>query len=194
MLDPAGDAKHTGRKIDDSFERGITLQCAQEVKTILEERHPSTVRVILTRFPGETLQPQQNAIFANRLDVQLYINLHFYYEPDKRPQWYLYQFSYGLPAPMLPTQQLTFYPYDRAYLLNSSTTTAWARMIKETLEHLPHRWFDLQGVFKLPFKPLIGIISPAIAFEIGLQTKDDWMKYSKIIAEIVEPIIRSITL
>ena len=32
MIDPSGDAKHTGRVIQDTFERGITLQCAEALK------------------------------------------------------------------------------------------------------------------------------------------------------------------
>lgn len=36
MIDPAGDAKHAGRVIEDSFERGITLQCAEKLKKMLK--------------------------------------------------------------------------------------------------------------------------------------------------------------
>ena len=32
MLDPSGDAKHTGRIINKTFERGISLQCAEVLK------------------------------------------------------------------------------------------------------------------------------------------------------------------
>ncbi len=35
MIDPAGDAKHTGRLIGDTLERGISLQCAEQLKTAL---------------------------------------------------------------------------------------------------------------------------------------------------------------
>ena len=71
MLDPAGDAQYPGRIIDDSFERGITLQCVEELQRAITRQFPH-VRVVLTRFPGETCQPLQNAHFANRLDVDLY--------------------------------------------------------------------------------------------------------------------------
>ena len=37
MIDPAGDAKHTGRLIQDTLERGISLQCAEELKKNLTQ-------------------------------------------------------------------------------------------------------------------------------------------------------------
>src|SRR5579859_5868722 len=67
MLDPAGDAQITGRIIDDSYERGITLQLCEDIKKQLEADHPKNTRIVLTRFPGETIDPLQNANFANRL-------------------------------------------------------------------------------------------------------------------------------
>lgn len=32
MLNPAGDARHTGRRIDDTFERSVTLQYVEKLK------------------------------------------------------------------------------------------------------------------------------------------------------------------
>src|SRR5579863_2631895 len=72
ILDPAGDAKRTGRQISDSFERGITLQCVEKIKTILE-RVPY-VKVIISRLPGDTVYELQNASLANRLQADLFIN------------------------------------------------------------------------------------------------------------------------
>src|SRR5579872_1728748 len=66
MLDPAGDAQYPGRIIDDCFERGITLQLAEQLSTVIAQRFPS-IRVVITRQPGETRQPLQHANFANRL-------------------------------------------------------------------------------------------------------------------------------
>ena len=37
MLDPAGDAQYPGRIIDDSFERGITLQCVEELQRVIRQ-------------------------------------------------------------------------------------------------------------------------------------------------------------
>jgi N-acetylmuramoyl-L-alanine amidase len=188
MLEPSGDAHDTGRMIEDNFERGITLQCAQQVKEILEQRHPH-VRVLLTRFPGETLQPLQNANFANRLDIQLYISLHFYAADEPYSHWYIYQFSYGHEITgALP--DLAFYPYDRAYLINRTKTALWGTLIHQAAQQASRSVScTVEGVYAIPFKPLIGIKAPALAFEIGLKSKDDWSTYSTRIADSLEPII-----
>jgi len=85
MLDPAGDAQYAGRRIDDSFERGLTLRCAEQLKQRLEQLFPQ-IHVVLTRLPGETVQPLQNANFANRLSVDLYLSIHFYHETATKPE------------------------------------------------------------------------------------------------------------
>ena len=71
--------KDAGRIVNDSFERGLTLQFAQELKKELELNF-NNIRVVLTRIPGETLESLQNANFANRLNVDFYLSIHFYSE------------------------------------------------------------------------------------------------------------------
>jgi hypothetical protein len=176
MLDPAGDAQNTGRQIDDSLERGITLQFAEQLKRLLEERYPQ-IRVILTRFPGETIQPLQNANFANRLDIDCYVSIHFYRETQTKPRLFLYRFSYGDDfVTRLP--DLSFCPYDQAHQINSATTKAWCNTVSQVLTRDEHkRLFDFYGVVDLPFKPLIGIKAPAFACEAGLRDKHDFVRY-----------------
>jgi N-acetylmuramoyl-L-alanine amidase len=179
MLNPAGDAKQTGRKIDDSFERGITLQCAEQLKTALEARS-SNVRVVLTRFPGETLEPLQNANFANRLDVDVYISLHFYQETAIKPGVYLYTFAYGN-EPTGAVSDMALYSFDKAHLLNKTMSTWWAQQMCKHLENSVS--FECKSIAALPFKPLIGIKAPAFALEIGLKNKHDWKEYVDVLAE-----------
>ncbi len=188
MLDPAGDAKHTGRRLEDSFERGITLQCTEQLKKVLEKRHPN-MRVVLTRFPGESLQPLQNANFANRLDVDFYLSIHFFQEKNIKPQLFLYHFSYNDDF-ITKVFDLCFYRYDQAHLFNMPTIKLWGNTIKNVLEkELYKKQFDVHSVFKLPFKPLIGIKAPAIALEAGLKYKDDWYIYIEPIADSISAII-----
>src|SRR5579872_3367872 len=75
MLDPAGDARETGRIIEDSLERAVTIQFAQQLRDVLTSQLPNST-VIITRTPGEELQPLQQANFANRLPVDLYLNIN----------------------------------------------------------------------------------------------------------------------
>jgi N-acetylmuramoyl-L-alanine amidase len=181
MLDPAGDAKHTGRTIDDSYERGLTFQCAEALKKALEERYP--VRVVLTRFTGETLEPLQNAHFANRLNVDLYISIHFYQSEQPLPQLSIYRYSHGNDFVTQKTD-LAWHPYDQAYHINVKTTKSWAQQISIGLSAYK-QYMDCRGIFAMPFKPLQGIVAPALAFEIGLKKETDWRS-------IIDPIISSL--
>lgn len=185
MLDPAGDAQYPGRIIDDSFERGITLQCVEELQRVMTQRFPH-VRVVLTRFPGETRQPLQNANFANRLDVDLYLSIHCYAETKPKSQLYLYYFSCNDTFLTQPSPY-SLCPYDKAHLLNVRTTKAWGAMMEKVLRSPTYeQFFMFRGLYTIPFAPLIGIKKPAIAFEIGLKQKESWK-------QCIEPIIASIT-
>ena len=189
MLAPAGDAKHTGRQIEDSLERGITLQFAEGLKEKLEELYPN-IRVILTRFPGETIHPLQNANFANRLSVDFYLSLHCFPETETKPRMFLYYFSYGDEFVTAPPQ-LCFCPYDQAHRINGKITRTWAKTMAKSLQADEFkRLFFFHGVCGLPFKPLIGIKAPALALEVGLKHKTDWQQYVEPIAKSLEGVIQ----
>jgi N-acetylmuramoyl-L-alanine amidase len=192
IIDPAGDAQTTGRKLNDSFERGLTLQCAEQLQELLENKYPY-VRVVLTRFPGETVHALQNANFANRLDAQLYLSIHFYQTTEKLPTLFIYHLCYDTNT-LIPTKKtdLAFIPYDQAHLESSTTTKAYARTIQEHFKQPQYRTtFLVHGIIGLPFKPLAGIKAPALALEIGLSNKDDWNDYCKAIADSLAPIIEA---
>ncbi|MBP6870068.1 N-acetylmuramoyl-L-alanine amidase [Candidatus Babeliales bacterium] len=184
MIDPAGDAKHTGRLIQDTLERGISLQCAEQLKARLSQQN---IRVVLTRVPGETIQPLQNASFANRLGVDRYISLYFYHEPEAPAHVTLY---YYIEDPIVdawhqPTD-LSFYQVNQAHLINLKTTKAWGQKFLEVFHNKNYsKFFQPRGLFGIPFTPLIGIKAPALAIEIGLKNKQDWQ-------QIIDPLIIAI--
>ncbi|MBV8660673.1 MAG: N-acetylmuramoyl-L-alanine amidase [Candidatus Dependentiae bacterium] len=186
MIDPAGDAKHTGRLIQDTLERGISLQCAEQLKTMLTQNFKN-VRVILTRVPGETIQPLQNASFANRLGVDLYLSLYFYHEPETPTHVTLYHY---LENPVTDFWHqpisLSLYQVNQAHLLNLKTTQAWGKIILEVLQDKKcSKFFNPRGLFGIPFTPLVGIKAPAIAVEVGLKNKQDWQ-------QIIDPLFIAI--
>lgn len=191
MIEPAGDAKHAGRSIDDNFERGITLQCAEELKKMMEQLYPG-VRIILSRFPGETLEPLQNAHFANRLAVDLYVSLHFFYENEEKPRLHIYQFCYH-PITDFWKQTIdlkSFIPFDQAHKLYINRSQKYATIMHKTLSNQKHHtFFDTFGVHALPFKPLIGITVPALALEASLSKKDGWHVYLEPMVESLKNII-----
>lgn len=182
MLDPTGDAKHTGREIDDTFERGITIQCAQELKQQLTQIIPE-VRVILTRVPGETLQPLQNASFANRLGVDFYLTLSFYKETDIPSHISFFYYLQNSTDSWHKHNALQFYHATQAYLINLNITMEIAKIFSQLFKEKNfNSIFAVRGIFGVPISPLIGVAAPAIYLEAGLRNKDDW-KY------LVKPLI-----
>jgi len=186
MIDPAGDAKHTGRLIQDTLERGISLQCAEQLKSILTQKFKS-IRVILTRVPGETIQPLQNASFANRLDVDLYLSLYFYYEQQSPSHITLYHYLENpISDPWHQPNQLAFYQVGQAHLINLKTTQQWGKKFLETFQNKNYsKFFKPRGLLGIPFTPLVGIKAPALALEVGLKNKQDWQ-------HIIDPLVTAL--
>ena len=128
MLDPAGDAKNVGRKLYNSFERGATLQFAQELKKQILQTYPNT-EVVLTRSAGEVLENLQNANFANRLDVDLYLSINFYEETQIKPHIFLFYFKNQIFFSIISPNNLSFFPYYLAYTINFERTQKYAQII-----------------------------------------------------------------
>lgn len=181
VLDPAGDVKRTGRSIGDSFERGLTLQCAEKIKEIIE-KHVSHVRVIITRMPGDTVYDLQNATLSNRVQADIFINLNFYHTQETKPTLFIYQFSYGNEFASCQ-QGLSLESYDQAYKIKKKRTDLLCQFFKKELSDQKYNsLWSIAGPYSLPIKPLIGIIAPSIALEIGLKNKDFWHSYSEPLA------------
>jgi len=184
IIDPAGDAKRTGRRIGDSFERGLTLQCAEKIKELIETSTPH-VKVIITRMPGDIVYDLQNASLANRIHADLFINLNFYHSQETKPTIFLYQFSYGNDFACC-SQGLALNTYDQAYRINKNKTDEICQLFQKTLSQQKYKsLFATAGIYSLPIKPLIGIVAPSIAIEAGLKNKELWLS-------CCEPLARAI--
>jgi len=184
MLDPAGDARETGRIIEDSLERAVTIQFAQQLRDVLTSQLPNST-VIITRTPGEELQPLQQANFANRLPVDLYLNINMVHAPHHKPTLQIYQFSLG-DTFVAPSQGLAMIPYDRAHQKSASQTTKYGTRIISFLSNKDHnKFFMVEPLYQLPFAPLMGIQAPALGLEMSIPSKTAWK-------EFVNPIAQSI--
>jgi len=191
MIEPSGDAKHTGRAIDDCFERGISLQFAERLKKIIEAESPY-IRIILSRFAGESLEPLQNANFSNRLNVDLYLSIHFFEEKEEKPIIHIYHFVYNRITDYWRDENpLQFIPYDQAHQINIAQTKRYATNLHQALQSFAKQ-FETQARIGFPFKPLIGIQAPAIALESSLKTKDDWQLYLSPIAQSIKKIVTTL--
>lgn len=185
MLNPMGDAQHPGRIIDDSFERGITLQYAQRLKQELEDKYTSKqVRIILTHLPGEAVEPLQNAAFANRLNVDLYIAISFYSLSKAIPELWAYRYSTSPTLDKLYSdyslKSLKLTPYNQAYKYSVSTTQTYSKLLEKSMKPYSQEFdFNYKGLYSLPIKPLAGIIAPSFLFELSLSQSTDYIKWIK---------------
>jgi len=169
MLDPAGNGKNIGRSLHDNFERGATLQFAQELQKQLKIYYPQ-VNVIISRSSGQKLEKLQSASFANRLNVDLFLNLGFYKEHNVKPNLFLYQFKNQSFFANHNQDFLHFYPYHQAFVFNYDKTKHIIGLMQKHLQHPDYKhYFTCHQSLEIPFKPLSGIISPAIGIEIGLK-------------------------
>lgn len=182
MIDPAGDAKQTGRIIEDTFERAITLHIAEALKKALEQQFLCSV--VITRSPGEIVYPLQNANFANRLSIDLFLSIHCYRSPHEKLSLYLYHFSYGEPFVTQPNKDASL-PYDKAHLFQYDITKKHAQTITQLLQQSYAHQFQTHGPYRLPMHSLLGITAPAIALEFFLPEKNDWQP-------LIQPLAQSI--
>lgn len=188
VLDPAGDAKRTGRRIGDSFERGLTLQCVEKIKELIEERAPH-IKVIITRMPGDNVYDLQNATLTNRLQADLFVNLNFYYTQETKPTVYMYQFSYGNDFTCCE-QGIVLHTYDQAYRVSKDRTTSMCQLFKKELSQQQFQpIYTITGPYSLPIKPLIGVVAPSITFDMGLKGKDWWHYYTEPLASAIIAVV-----
>ncbi len=194
MLDPAGDATHPGRSIDGTFERGITLQYAEQLKKMIE-LHNSHVRIIITRTPGETIEPLQNAQFANRLTVDLFIHISCFHETEALPTIALYSFMWHpiTDSWQQITSSLSFVPYQYAHRSSlKKREPIISHFNKSISENAGNASFAYKGLCALPFKPLIGITQVAFGIELGLRSQHEWKLFLEPLCSTINHFIASI--
>ncbi len=176
MIDPAGHAKQAGRQLYNGYERAETYKCAEALKTAIEQRFDN-VHVILTRAPGDEIVPLQNASFANRLNVDFFMRLHFYKAETEKPQITLYNLVFDpiVDSAKRKNKHIDFIPIHQAHYANVRQSSTIATNLQRQLSGPDYlKLFDVQGVFGLPIKHLVGIQAPALTLEIGLLSDDQW--------------------
>lgn len=175
LLDPTGDAQYTGRTIDDTFERGVSLQIAQELKHVLEDLYPE-VSCVLTRIPGETVEPLQNATFANRLPANLFVHIGVVSHTKPLPiiATYIMSSNRSILAQPGASASLSFEPYTQAHEAISAVSYAQAQVFVHALKsqgsEVPA---TIVAPRAFPFHPLVGMHVPALGIEITVKSKDE---------------------
>jgi hypothetical protein len=168
VLDPSD----ADRQLASSFAKGATMQCAQKIKMILEEKYP--ISVIITRSPGIPASHESYAQISNRMQADLYIHLSFFQETSVQPHGYIYYHAYGNECYM-PLKNNAFYTYESAHIMAHTQTVAWSNSIYQVLKKYKQCSFEFP--LGIPCAPLIGVLAPAYMIEIGLHTDDAWQVY-----------------
>ena len=192
MIDPAGDAQNTGRIVDDGFERNLTLQVAQEIKNYFE--YDKSIRIILSRVALESLEPLQNISFANRLNVDFYLNINICQNnPDDKVfrnfdgnKIFIYYHILNPISDKWPKKfdDLSLIKIDDIYLKNVSKNIDIANSFSKSLKNFSKK-ISVMSPIGVPLKELIGLKSPALSCEIIVSSKSD-------IKDFIEPICQAL--
>lgn len=172
LFAPYGDAQNKGRTIADSFERTIALQCAHLIKkSVMAENQDLTIQVLPTT--RDMISTHQRATLANKKNIDLVISLNFYQELSAQSHCNIYYYVRNSATDFWKNKKntLSLEPYDQAYKKSLNESHAIALHLKETVNSLSNSL--VCNVVGIPYKPLVGIIKPAIALEIGTQNSSD---------------------
>lgn len=194
MLNPAGDAQNTGKIIGDGFERNLTLQIAQEIENFF--KYDGSTKIILSRSAGESLEPLQNISFANRLNIDFYLDINVAQNSledknqnfDNNKKIFIYYHIINPVEDRWPKKfdNLSLISIDQIYLKNISKTIDFADIFSKTLKNYTKKISVYSGgPIGVPLKSLLGLNCPAISCEILVNSKFD-------IKEFIEPICQAI--
>ncbi len=174
MIDPIGDAQYTGREIEDTFERVVTLQCAQKLKEMIRNNFDN-VQVIITRTAGEKISERQNASFANRMNVDLYLAISLYHQSSIPSNVAIFYYRQNYMDQYHKYDPYKFYHITEAHLIKNTLSMNIAKMFIQSFQNKNINTYFLPiGYFGIPCMPLFGVTSPAIYIEAGLKNKNDW--------------------
>lgn len=191
MLDPAGDAEHPGRRLEQHFERGLTLQCVDYIHHALEHHLPHA-RIIVTRTAGDKVAPLQHANFANRLEnVHLYLHCALYKEQTSpQPVIRIYRFSYQQ-RPLSHANSTSFLRYDHAYEKNEKNSEKLCTTLYNLLHEssTTHSFFEIYPPCAFPHAALCGITCPALVIEIGLPHDNVWQQCAELVVQALSEIL-----
>jgi len=193
LIDPAGDARIPGRTIQDTFERGITLIFAQKIKTYLEENNPY-IRVILSRFPDESIEGLQTAAFANRLNADLFCAFSFYQQTTPVISIDPYFFVYHPTTDfwLKPPTHHELIPYNKAYICSLQKTALFASNFTYQLAHHDKAvHYIVHDACGAPIRTLVGIKTIALYTEIGISNKEDWVHCIEPIGDAILALINA---
>ncbi len=184
MIAPAGDVNTPGRKLSGGYERGVALQLAEALK---EKLKTHGVTVHLSRSAGEAVPELGHESYANRAAVDKFVSLHVYQAQEAKPHISLYGLVYNLLVDgQLQHDEHAFLPLGEAHFASVTKSKNVGDKVYELLQIKENeRLLSCSPLVRLPYKPLRGVVAPAIGIEIGLSGDEQW-------ESLVAPLARAI--
>jgi hypothetical protein len=185
-----GCSTQPGRKIKNNFEYTLSHQCVHALRHELSTLFPS-LRIEVSHQSNEMLEPLQLANISNGVPSDLLVMIQFYYEPGKA-QIHIWRCSYGQEF-VSRRWDLSWCPIDQAYLINKTKTESWATQLYNGLNAQNYNsWFTVHSPHKVPLRPMLGIIAPALLIEIGIKDDAEWANFVQPLTDSLQPIIKTI--
>lgn len=185
ILDPAGDAKDTGRQLLTCYERSITLQLCEGLKKFLLEQRPAYT-VTITRTAGETRSQEQRAQIANQLYADLFMHISCFDDAAIKPHLMIY---YMMPTTTLPWSTNP-YQLIPAYKAQDLVSARIEKMVKSLYQNLlQQKYYTVSEPLPIADARLASIMIPACTIEFGITSTIPW---TPLIEQIGIAIIRTI--
>jgi hypothetical protein len=175
VINPAGDAGKLERFLWSGYERGETFKCAEKMKKILWDRYNQ--KVMIPRRPGRETPPMKPVVIANQLMAKVFISLHIHYCNCEKPNISVFQLVYSPVADFAKThvERFEFVPLRKAHVKSIHKTRNVLQRMKEFFDKKKSlKLFDFFGPYGIPLQPLAGVVSPAIAIDIGANNDNGW--------------------
>jgi hypothetical protein len=169
ILDPAGDAKQSGRQLATCSERSVTLQLCETLKETLLNRTPHCT-VTITRTAGETRTQEQRAQIANQLSADLFIHISCFEDTALRPQLMLYH-TLITQTPTLPSHYQLIPTHKAADCAAKKTNAIVQKLYTALAKTLP---YTVHKPYAIPDARLQGIMIPACTIEFGISRTMPW--------------------
>lgn len=193
LFQPAGDARHPGRSIHGSYERGLSIQLAELIKSALERKDP-TLNILIPRLNSQTVEPFEQASIANRLHVDAYIALMLYEQHESNPQLAIYTYAIDSSDAQKKynPNNLQFVPFDQAHIKEQKISLRMAEELLSSFNAKPVFTIMGNSVHAIPLKNLAGISAPHIALELSIQNLKQLNAYAQSLADALITMIASL--
>ncbi|MFH1262705.1 MAG: N-acetylmuramoyl-L-alanine amidase [Pseudomonadota bacterium] len=171
VLDPGHGGTDAGVRRDPLTEKGLTLDIARRVETILKGR--PEIRVLLTRTDDTRVSSDDRKKLGNANPAGIYISLHFASASDpalRGPRVYV------LPPPTVSGTRSALPKADQAHAWSLSESWKLAKTLSRTLA--PQEADGLARIAPLPLVPLLGVTVPCTLVEIDYLTAADSSRWS----------------